>query len=107
MQDQTQASSGTEQLLKQNEPMQTVAEGLSSAQPTLSKPIIMAEQLEQTVKTATGEITILHQLNLSIMARAGCHYWALRLGQINLAGVASRTGPSHARPHFPVWTGIA
>ena len=68
MQDQTQASSGTKQLLKQNEPMQTVAEGLSSAQPTLSRPIIMAEQLEQTVKTATGEITILHQLNLSIMA---------------------------------------
>lgn len=69
MQNQIHPSSVSgQQPLKQNHPKQTVAEGLTGTQAILSKPIIMAEQLEQKVKTASSEMTILHQLDLQIMA---------------------------------------
>ncbi|RYY79163.1 MAG: ABC transporter ATP-binding protein [Moraxellaceae bacterium] len=69
MQNQTPVDSGSgQQPLKQNQSAPTVAENLTANHAELSQPIIMAAQLEQTVKTATNNITILHQLDLSIRA---------------------------------------
>lgn len=69
MQNQTPADSGSgQQALKQNQSVPTVAENLTANQAEQSQPIIMAAQLEQTVKTATHDMTILHQLDLSIHA---------------------------------------
>lgn len=69
MQNQTPVDSGSgQQPLKQNQSAPTVAENLTANQAGQSQPIIMAEQLEQTVKTATHDMTILHQLDLNIRA---------------------------------------
>jgi putative ABC transport system ATP-binding protein len=69
MQNPSQSSSVTTQdTLNQNQPTQTVAEDLTPLQASMSAGIIIAEQLEQKVKTVTHEMTILQQLNLNIMA---------------------------------------